>query len=415
MKQYKRVRGMHDIMPGETEKWQYAEKIISETVRLFNYRELRTPVIEEQSLFERSIGSESDIISKEMYTFQDKKGRNLALRPEGTASAVRAFIESGLFSAKNITRLCYYGPMFRYDRPQKGRYRQFYQFGVELLGGFSPFFDGEVIEILYSIINNLGIEGCYFGINTLGCRECREKYTGKIKEYLSSAREALCEDCKTRIENSPLRILDCKNDRCRELTKNIPSIKEVLCTECTIHFDSVLEYLGKKGIAHDVQTNLVRGLDYYTRTVFEVYIKGDNNAIAAGGRYDMLVRELGGEDIPAVGFAIGMERLLTLMDAKLPVLPAVYLVCMGAEARNACVDIAAGLRKEGIAAEMDYDDKSLKAALRTADRARIEWCVILGERELEKGIILFKNMVTGVQEEISSEGCIQRIKELIKC
>ncbi len=415
MAQYKSVRGMHDIMPEETGKWQYAEKIIVETVKLFNYKELRTPVIEQQALFERSIGSDSDIISKEMYAFQDKKGRNLALRPEGTASVVRAFIEAGMSTAKNTTRLYYYGPMFRYDRPQKGRYRQFYQFGVELLGSASPFSDGEVIEILDTIIKNLGIQNYYFGINTLGCTNCKSRYREKIKDYIGSIEENLCQDCKIRAAKSPLRILDCKNSQCRQLIKNITSIDEVLCKQCSIHFQDVLQYLQKAQVAYNIQPNLVRGLDYYTRTVFEVYLKDDNNAIAAGGRYDMLVKELGGEDVPAVGFAIGMERLLSLMTKPIPVEPVVYFICIGGEARNVGIDIARNMRKQGISVEMDYDDRPLQSALKMADRQQVPWCVILGQREMEKGVILLKKMDTGLQEEVKIDIFIQRFKEMLRC
>jgi len=406
---------MHDIMPEETGKWQYAEKIIVETVKLFNYKELRTPVIEQQALFERSIGSDSDIISKEMYAFQDKKGRNLALRPEGTASVVRAFIEAGMSTAKNTTRLYYYGPMFRYDRPQKGRYRQFYQFGVELLGSASPFSDGEVIEILDTIIKNLGIQNYYFGINTLGCTNCKSRYREKIKDYIGSIEENLCQDCKIRAAKSPLRILDCKNSQCRQLIKNITSIDAVLCKQCSIHFQDVLQYLQKAQITYNIQPNLVRGLDYYTRTVFEVYLKDDNNAIAAGGRYDMLVKELGGEDVPAVGFAIGMERLLSLMTKPIPVEPVVYFICIGGEARNVGIDIARNMRKQGISVEMDYDDRPLQSALKMADRQQVPWCVILGQREMEKGVILLKKMDTGLQEEVKIDIFIQRFKEMLRC
>ncbi len=405
---------MHDILPGETEKWQHAEKIILETVRLFNYRELRTPVIEERALFERSIGSESDIISKEMYTFQDRKGRNLALRPEGTASVVRAFNESGMQEARKVSRLYYYGPMFRYDRPQKGRYRQFYQFGVELLGGRSPLYDAEVIEILDTIMKNLETGGHYFGVNTLGCPDCRERYAGKIKSYLLSVSEKLCQDCRTRMERSPLRILDCKNASCKEQTRDIPSIREILCAECSEHFGLLAGCLDRKGIPYKVMDNLVRGLDYYTKTVFEVFRSGDDNAVAAGGRYDTLVSQLGGADTPAVGFAIGMERLITVMESPLPEVPALYLVCMGSGARDAGAGIASGLRMRGITVETDYDDVPLKAAMKMADRAGVKWCAILGDREMERGVVLLKNMSTGVQEEIAAASFITKAVERVK-
>jgi|LSQX01.1.fsa_nt_gb histidyl-tRNA synthetase len=413
MGQYKKVRGMHDIMPEEIEKWHFVEKIISETVNLFNYSELRTPVIEEQALFERSVGMETDIVSKEMYTFQDKKGRKLALRPEGTASTVRAYIESTLSSLDGITRLYYYGPMFRYDRPQKGRYRQFYQFGVELFGGALPFYDGEVIEILNTIMSNLGIKGVYFDVNTLGCKDCKSRYTEIIKGYVLSIRDRLCEDCKVRSEKSPLRIMDCKNPVCGKLTENIPSIQGILCQECADYFTTLLGYLQKKGIEYNVRSNLVRGLDYYTKTVFEVFLKEDKNAIAAGGRYDLLVKELGGKETPAVGFAIGMERLLELVEKKAPVRSKVYIISMGEQAKQLGLKISGELRKEKIPVEMDYDEKSLKTSLKRADRGGFGWSVILGEREIEKGIIVLKNMVTGTQQEVQRDNCAQTIKNII--
>ena len=404
---------MHDIMPDETEKWRFAENIMTGTARLFNYGEIRTPVIEEQSLFERSIGEDSDIISKEMYTFPDKKGRSLALRPEGTASVVRAFIESGISDVKKVTRLYYYGPMFRYDRPQKGRYRQFYQFGVELLGGGSPFFDGEVMEILNAIIKKLDIGKYYFAVNTLGCKECKEKYSEKIREYISSVKEQLCQDCRNRSEKAPLRILDCKNAKCRELAGNTPSVNEILCEACRLHFGTVKEYLVARDIPHKIQPNLVRGLDYYNRTVFEVYLQEDDNAIAAGGRYDSLVGELGGGEIPAVGFAIGMERILSFMGKSPGAETPVYFVCMGEKAKMAGAAMAAELRREGIPVEMDYEERTLKSHLKIADRLGKDWCLIMGEREMEKRSVLARNMRSGTQEEIRADNFAQEIKDLI--
>jgi len=411
---YKKVRGMHDILPGEMEKWQFAEKALASTAQLYGYREIRPPVIEERSLFERSIGTSSDIISKEIYCFQDRKGRNLALRPEGTASVVRAFIESEMPRLRKITRLYYYGQMFRYDRPQKGRYRQFYQFGIELLGGTHPFFDGEVIAMLHDMVGKLCVSGHSFSINTLGCTECKARYTGIVKERLSGMRESLCPDCNVRLETAPLRILDCKNAECRETAKAAPGITEILCEECRKHFGRVQEYLREAGIPYRVQPELVRGLDYYTRTVFELYAPGDENAVAAGGRYDSLVKDLGGPDMPAVGFAIGMERLISILrDGAEKQSPAVYCIFMGKAAHLKGTGIINSLREAGIMTETDYEERGLKSHLKEADRAKAQWCVILGEQELAKNEIIVKNMVTGTQENVPLDDCAKKLEEMI--
>ncbi len=413
MDRYKKVRGMHDIMPGETEKWQFAEAALSASAMLHGYREIRPPVIEERMLFERSIGASSDIISKEIYAFHDRKGRHLALRPEGTASVVRAFIESDASVPGKITRLYYCGPMFRYDRPQKGRYRQFYQFGVELLGGKHPFFDGEAVALLDFMVRKLNIADYHFAINTLGCQECKSAYTEIVRNALSAKEDTLCEDCRTRLKTSPLRIFDCKNAECRESAACAPAVTETLCKECIDHFAEFEEYIKKAGIPYKKQTGLVRGLDYYTRTVFELYVKGDDNAVAAGGRYDSLVRELGGADTPAVGFALGMERLISIVNFNLKKTPSVYLAAMGKPAALKGISIVNELRTGGIAAETDYEDKGLKAHLKNADRLGTQWCLIIGDRELEKNEFILKNMATGEQENLSGNGYIERIKEII--
>lgn len=411
---YKKVRGMHDLLPDETGKWQFVEEMLASAAKLYGYKEIRPPVIEERALFERSIGSSSDIIAKEIYCFQDRKGRNLALRPEGTASVVRAFLESEMPHLRKITRLYYYGQMFRYDRPQKGRYRQFYQFGIELLGGIHPFFDGEVMEMLHTMVKKLNVSNHFFSINTLGCLQCKSMYTGIIKEWMSGRRESLCADCHIRLETAPLRILDCKNIQCREAAKTAPGVTEILCEECKSHFEQVQEYLRKAGIPYRVQSNLARGLDYYTRTVFELYVQDDENAVAAGGRYDSLVKDLGGPDIPSVGFAIGMERLISLLkDETKKTAALVYCICIGREAKLKGIEIVNSLRESGISAETDYEDRGLKGHLKEANRSGAQWCIILGELELEKNEIIVKNMLTGEQENVPLDGCVKRIRELV--
>jgi histidyl-tRNA synthetase len=414
MGKYKKVRGMHDLLPSETEKWQFVEGILTEVVKLYGYKEIRVPVIEEQSLFERSIGSSTDIIAKEIYAFQDRKGRNLALRPEGTASVVRAFIESEMPSTRKITRLYYYGQMFRYDRPQKNRYRQFNQFGIELLGGADPFFDSEVIEILHIMAKKLDISEHFFSINTLGCQQCKIRYTEVIKNWMTERQDKLCSDCQARLKTAPLRILDCKNEQCRNVAKDAPGITEILCDECKAHFGYVKEYLNRADIPYKIQPNLVRGLDYYTRTVFEMYIGGEANAVAAGGRYDSLVGDLGGPDIPAVGFAIGMERLISFLKDETKKNPlSVYFICIGRKAKIKGAQIADSLRESGITTEIDYEERGLKALMKEADRSKAKWCIILGEQELEKNEIIIKNMLTGQQENISFDNYLDRVRKII--
>jgi len=405
---------MHDILPEETWKWQFVEKILTDTAELYGYKEIRVPVMEEQSLFERSIGSATDIVAKEIYAFQDRKGRRLALRPEGTASVVRAFIDSEMPSARKVTRLYYYGQMFRYDRPQKDRYRQFNQFGVELLGGKDPFFDGEVIEMLNAMMKRLNLPDSYLGINTLGCQQCKTRYTEVIRDWMTERQDKLCSDCQARLKTAPLRILDCKNVQCRETAKDAPRINDILCEECKKHFAQIEEYLKNTDIPYKVQPNLVRGLDYYTRTVFELYVQGEENAVAAGGRYDSLVGDLGGPDIPAVGFAIGMERIISLLGKQVETPPVfIHFICIGKEAKLKGVEIAGALRKIGITTEIDYEERGLSAQMKEADRSGAQWCIILGEQELEKREIIIKDMVTGKQENISLNNYLDRVKEII--
>lgn len=406
---------MHDILPEEISKWHFVEKVLGETVELYGYREIRTPIVEARALFERSIGSETDIVSKEIYAFKDRKGRDIALRPEGTASVVRAFIESGLNIGRKITRLYYYGPMFRYDRPQKGRYRQFYQFGVELLGGKHPFFDGEVVFMLHSIAEKLNIKSHYFLVNTIGCPDCKIKYSSIIKDYFSGKENYLCDDCKRRLAITPLRILDCKNPHCKQEVSYGPLIENVLCSECSSHFSRFEEYLKTHNIPYKVDRHLVRGLDYYTRTVFELYVENSENAIAAGGRYDTLVKELGGPDIPAVGFAIGMERFIPLVNYEIKEKKFFYLACIGEEAKIKGALIVNDMRSRGIPVETNYEENSLSAHLKTASNAGASWCIIIGENEIQKNEIIVKDMTSGRQINLPVNNYIKTIQELLKC
>ncbi|MGC8976214.1 MAG: histidine--tRNA ligase [Candidatus Ratteibacteria bacterium] len=414
MTDFKRLRGMHDILPDEIWKWKKVESVFIEICELFGFREIRTPVLESKFLFERGIGRNTDIVMKEMYEFKDKKGREIALRPEGTASVVRAYVENQIYNKEKITKIYYLGPMFRYDRPQKGRYRQFYQFGAEIFGGKGPFFDGETVEILDIAFKKLKIGNFTFLINSLGCKECKGIYVEELKKYLNKNLNNLCKECQIRTERNPLRVLDCKNSFCRLIFENIPSILDFLCNECKFHFHSFIDFLSILKINFKIDSKLVRGLDYYTRTVFEV-ISEENIAIAGGGRYDYLVKEIGGPDIPAVGFAVGIDRVVPLIKQEFKDETSVYLIFLGERARNKGVEIMKKFIENKIKVEADYEERSLSEYLRIANKTGKKWCIILGDNEVDKGIVLIKNMENGIQEEIKQENIIEKIKEKIKC
>ena len=411
---YQIVRGMHDILPREISKWRRVEKSSEVVLRRFGYEEIRTPVLEESRLFERSVGDTTDIVEKEMYTFPDRKGRKLALRPEGTASVVRAYLEGGFLQKERVSRLFYYGPMFRYDRPQKGRYRQFYQLGVELFGGGHPFFDGEALSLLYELLKPLINKELYFALNGIGCRACRERYAVTLKQHFAHA-EGLCEDCVRRLEKNPLRLLDCKVPSCREAVKTVPAVDDVVCESCRAHFEGVREYCEKTGLPVRVTPTLVRGLDYYTKTVFEAYVAGDDNAIAAGGRYDDLVAQLGGPSVPAVGFAVGIERLVELMEEGGTETRAVRAFFLGDSARKEGVRLVAALRGAGIAVEADYEERGFRSHLKGAGREGVRWCMVLGDDEIAARKVLIKDMHDGSQVEVAFDELVPRLKEMTGC
>ncbi|MCM8818020.1 MAG: histidine--tRNA ligase [Candidatus Omnitrophica bacterium] len=411
-----RLRGMKDILPKEVDLWKKIESVFIETSELFGFKEIRIPIMENKFLFERGIGANTDIVMKEMYEFKDKKGREIALRPEGTASVVRAYIENKIYNVDKISRLYYYGPMFRYDRPQKGRYRQFYQFGVEILGGRHPYFDGEVIQILDISFKKLEIENYIFLVNSLGCEICKVKYIKEIKEYLIFKVSSLCNDCKIRADKNPLRIFDCKNLSCQDVIKDAPSIIEFLCDNCKHHFDILIDFLSKFNIQFKIKPTLVRGLDYYTKTVFEVFVEKENTAIAGGGRYDNLVKEIGGPDIPAVGFAAGIDRIVPLIKNKdIERKEAIRFIFLGERAKMKGIEIMKKFVEEKIIVDADYEERSLSEHLRIANKLGKKWCIILGDNEIEKDIILLKNMENGFQIELNVKEAITKIKEIIKC
>ena len=410
-----KLRGMRDILPEEVWKWQKVEKIFIEMCELFGYREIRVPILEYKNLFVRGIGSSTDIVMKEMYEFKDKKGREIALRPEGTASVVRAYIENQIYNREKISRFYYYGPMFRYDRPQKGRYREFYQFGVEVFGGKNSYFDGEVILLLNETLKKLEISGTTFLINSLGCKNCKVSYISELKNQLMKISDSLCSDCKIRIEKNPLRVFDCKNENCRLSLKNLPLIIDYLCEECRFHFKVLVDFLNRNNINYRITGSLVRGLDYYTKTVFEVISEKEDIAIAGGGRYDNLVNDMGGPDIPAVGFAVGIDRIIPLVKDDGKNEKVIYLILLGEKAKIKGIEIIKKFINEKINFETDYEDRKLSDYLRIASKKRRKWCIILGENEIDKGVIILKDMERGIQEEIKEEEIIEKIKEKLKC
>jgi len=402
-------RGTNDFLPGDSEKWQYIERLCREVCAEYGYREIRLPIFEHTEVFLRSVGETSDIVEKEMYSFEDKGFRHMTLRPEGTAGTVRAFIENKLYADPQPTKLYYMGPMFRYDQPQAGRYRQFNQFGVEVFGASHPGVDAEVIALAVEIFARLGLTGLSVKLNTVGCKECRPKHMEELKVYFRQYEDQLCPTCRNRLERNPLRILDCKEEGCRKVASGAPTTIEAACDSCKDHFATVREYLTALGIQYEVDTNLVRGLDYYTQTAFEVVINSvgsAQNAIAGGGRYNGMLAEFGGEDMPGIGFAIGLERLLLTLeqqDIRLNITnhPAVYIAPLGEKAQKEAFLMTMELRNRGIYTERDYLCRSLKAQMKSADRFNAQYVVIIGDEEIEKQEVVVREMSTGEQENVA--------------
>lgn len=397
------VRGMKDILPPESDRWQWVETQAREVFALYGYREMRLPLLERTELFARSIGADTDIVAKEMYTFIDRHGDSLTLRPEATAQVVRAFLENRLEKGAGVKKYFLIGPMFRYERPQKGRYRQFHQINCEALGSDAPELDAEVILMLWDLLRRLGLGALTLLINSLGCPECQVDFKARLKIFLFS-REGWCDDCLRRREVNPLRVLDCKSKTCQELLKTAPVLKDCLCEACDRHYSRVLGLLTRFGVVFEEQPRLVRGLDYYTRTAFEVTAAnlGAQDAVAGGGRYNGLTRELGGPDLPGLGFAIGEDRLMEILpsEAHRNARGGVFLAALGPAAQERGLVLLQELRGGGLAAEMDFDGRSLKAQLSQADRLGARWVVILGDRELAAGESVVRDMRTGSQESV---------------
>jgi len=413
----KAIRGFNDILPDEIGKWQFVEQTAREVFEVFGFSEIRIPILERTDLFSRGIGEATDIVEKEMYTFTDRSGNSLTLRPEATASMARAYLEHQLYTFDPVAKLYCIGPMFRYERPQKGRYRQFYQIDAEVFGVENPMVDAEVIVMLIHFLNRVGLGKLELQINSLGCRACRPRYREELKKFLTKKSFQLCEDCQRRLQTNPLRIFDCKVETCQEAIADAPKVTDFICPECQKHFDKVKEHLETAGLTYILKPRMVRGLDYYTRTAFEVvsYQLGSQNAVTGGGRYDNLFQEIGGLDVPGIGFAIGMERLVSLLpkDKEFVQFPHLFIAALGEETVKEAYKIINQLHLQGIRAELDYEVKSLKSQMRRADKLKARYVLILGEDELNRGKAVLRDMETKSQEEIPMQNLVNTLKSKI--
>ena len=406
------VRGTHDILPGETERWQRLEAVVRDVCARYGYRELRTPVIEREELFQKGTGETTDIVQKEMYAFEDKGGERVTLRPEATPSMVRAFVEHALEQQFPVAKLFSFGPMFRYERPQKGRYRQFHQLDVEVFGVAHASLDAEVIEMAQAMVDALGIEDAKLLINSVGCRACRPAFNQALIDALEGRRGELCSDCQRRAETNPLRIFDCKVEKDQAIIDTLPHSVDYLCDDCRAHFEQVTGLLTALGLDFTVSHRLVRGLDYYMRTTFEVAGGGlgAQNALLGGGRYDGLVAQLGGPDRPGIGFAAGLERLLLAMpEGKAPTPPDAFVVAAGEAARRPAHLLTRDLRQAGLIALVDYEPRSLKAQMKRANRAGARRVLILGEDELARGEVTVREMKTSEQTTARRDEIVPRL------
>ncbi len=398
------IKGFNDILPGEVEKWQHIEAVARRVFELYGFAEIRVPILEKTELFARSIGDATDIVEKEMYSFVDKGENQVTMRPEGTASVMRAFIEHKLYAGDPVAKLFYMGPMFRYERPQKGRYRQFHQIGAEVTGVTSPVIDAQVLTMLCHFFAELGLTEPRLEINSLGCPECRQGYRRVLKDFLHAKLELLCEDCKRRYETNPLRSLDCKSAGCKEATAGAPSVLDHIDAACADHFARTRHYLDAAGTAYSINPRMVRGLDYYTRTTFELVtaLLGAQSAVAAGGRYDGLISDLGGPQLPGIGFAMGVERVaLLLAERDFKKRPDLFIAAMGEPARSLAFRLMCALQRAAVSVETDYEGKSLKSQMRRSDKFNARFTLIIGEDELGKGRAILKEMDAGSQEEVA--------------
>jgi len=413
---FKAPRGTRDILPDEASRWEFLENSFRERCRLYGFQEIRTPIFEHTELFVRSVGESSDIVSKEMYTFHDRSGRSLTLRPEGTAAVVRAYLENGLHEKPHPVKLYYFGPMFRYDRPQAGRYRQFHQFGLELFGSPQPSADVEIMALSYDMLRSLPLPEFRLELNSVGCRECRPGYRERLREYLRFREEELCPDCSRRYRENPLRVLDCKKPECKDLSAGAPLLTQSLCPQCAGHLARVRELLERLELPYVLNPRLVRGLDYYTRTAFEFVAPelGAQASLGGGGRYDALVEECGGPPTPGVGVAFGLERIILLADWKerLEAGPApVFLAVAGEGLEEEALLLAREIRRLGVPAEVELGGRSLKSQMKYAGKKGFARVIIIGSRELEQDRFLWRDMVDGSQVLVTREELRQRLLE----
>ena len=413
----KTLRGMRDILPEEAGIWQYVESAAKGVFGLFGYKEIRTPVMEETSLFVKSIGEGTDIVQKEMYSFKDRSGRRVSLRPEGTAPIVRSYLENNFNNKESLAKLYYIGPMFRSERPQAGRQRQFHQIGVEAIGSESFFIDAEVIYLIKAYFDKVGLADYTIKINSLGCSKDKAKIKNELSSFLKDKKNLLCDDCKVRCKKNILRIFDCKQEGCKTLLRTAPKIVDVICGDCKDHFVGVKKALGSLGVKYVEDPYIVRGLDYYTKTAFEVTHPnlGSQDAICAGGRYDNLVRDTGGPKTGACGFALGQDRLVMALGSVQKESPPVdiFLAALGEAACEESFRLCNELRANGVSSEMDYSARSLKAQMRQANKRGARFVAILGEDELEKKVIVLRDMSSGQQREIKIEDFTGEIKRIL--
>lgn len=410
-------KGTKDMLPQDAYKWHYVENKAREVAAKFGFKEIRTPMFEHTELFLRGVGETTDIVNKEMYTFDDKGGRSMTLRPEGTAGVARCFIENGLSHGVMPMKAYYISSVFRYEKPQNGRLREHHQFGVECYGSDSPSADAEVITLAYTFLKSVGLDSLELNINSIGCPECRAKYNAALKEYIGANLNNMCGQCQTRFEKNPLRILDCKEEKCKAVTKNAPKITDSLCDDCKAHFEKVQRLLKNGNISFKVNPSIVRGLDYYTRTVYEFVSTdiGAQGTVCGGGRYNNLVEEVGGKPTPAVGFGLGLERLLLVLEniGKLKAekeCTDVYVLPIGDRASDYARSVVTVLRSQGISAETDIMDRGIKAQMKYADKSGARFVVVLGDDEINTGKVRVKNMSNGTEQECNIDG----IKNLVE-
>ncbi len=404
----KAIRGTQDVLPADSYKWQHIEQTALAIARDYGFREMRAPVFEHTELFQRSVGETTDVVQKEMYTFDDKGGRSITLRPEGTAGMARVLLEHGLQNEPLPVKVSYITSCYRYEKPQAGRLREFHQFGVECFGAAAPQADAEAIALARTILNELGVTGVSLHLNSIGCPECRAKYHAALKAYFDARKDELCETCRGRLDRNPMRILDCKSPVCSAVAKDAPVMLDYLCDDCRSHFDGVKGCLEAAGISYAIDTRIVRGLDYYTRTVFEFVSDalGSQSTVCGGGRYDGLIDELGGPHLPSLGFGMGLERLMLIMEAKNAKFPTpprceLYLASMGERAAQRCFAIATQLRDGGVSVECDTVGRSLKAQMKYADKIGARYVIVVGDNELESGLARLKDMESGESSEIA--------------